>query len=106
MPYLVGYDYHAVAEVSPSDKDPCLPHHAGGGSLVGSYTAGAANKKNISGSGCVEKAVENACRVVIDSQTGEIYNLQFSARAPKSGTAITFSADRIKGQRCVSRASW
>ena len=75
-------------------------------SVIGTQTAYPANTKGISGSGCVEKAVENACRVVIDSQTGEIYNLQFSARAPKSGTAITFSADRIKGQRCVSRASW
>jgi hypothetical protein len=37
--------------------------------------AHAANKKNISGSGCVEKVAKNSCRVVIDSQTGELYNL-------------------------------
>src|SRR5215469_12121292 len=53
--------------------------------------AGATNKKNISGPGCVEKAAENSCRVVIDSQTGELYNLQFTAKTPKSGTAIAFS---------------
>jgi hypothetical protein len=60
-------------------------------SVIGTHTAHAVNKKSISGSGCVEKAVESSCRVVIDSQTGELYNLQFTARAPKSGTAITFT---------------
>jgi hypothetical protein len=66
-------------------------------SVIVTYTALAANKKNISGSGCVEKAAENSCRVVIDSQTGELYNLQFTARAPKSGTAIMFSGRPHKG---------
>jgi hypothetical protein len=65
-------------------------------------TALAANKKNISGSGCVEKAVENSCRLVIDSQTGELYNLLFSAKTPKSGTAIRFSGTPHKGaSTCV-----
>ena len=66
-------------------------------SVVGNHTAHAFNKKNISGSGCVEKAIENSCRVVIDSQTGELYNLQFTAKTPKSGTAITFSGRPHKG---------
>jgi len=65
--------------------------------MAGTHPALAANKGKISGSGCVEKAVENSCRVVIDSQTGELYNLQFNARAPKSGTAITFSGRPHKG---------
>ena len=59
--------------------------------------AGATNKKNISGSGCVEKAIENSCRVVIDSQTGELYNLLFPARAPKPNTAIKFTGTPHKG---------
>ena len=46
--------------------------------------------KSISGSGCVEKAAENSCRVVIDTRTGELYNLLFPAKTPKSGTAIQF----------------
>ena len=69
----------------------------------GTHTAHAANKKNISGSGCVEKAVENSCRVVIDSQTGELYSLQFTARTPKSGTAITFSGRAHKGATACKR---
>jgi hypothetical protein len=52
---------------------------------------------NISGSGCVEKAVENSCRVIIDSQTGELYNLLFPAKIPKTGTAIKFSGTTQKG---------
>ncbi len=46
--------------------------------------------KTVKGSGCVEKAAENSCRVVIDSQTGQLYNLLFPAKTPKSGTAIQF----------------
>lgn len=52
---------------------------------------------NVKGSGCVEKAVENSCRVVIDSQTGELYNLVFPAKVPSSGTAIKFSGTKHKG---------
>src|SRR5271165_4120869 len=47
--------------------------------------------KSINGSGCVEKSTENSCRVVIDTKTGELYNLLFSAKTPKSGTAIQFT---------------
>lgn len=47
--------------------------------------------KPVSGSGCVEKAAENSCRVVIDTKTGELYNLLFPAKTPKSGTAIQFT---------------
>jgi len=53
--------------------------------------------KNVKGSGCVEKAVENSCRVVIDSQTGELYNLFFPAKAPQPGTAIQFSGIKHRG---------
>lgn len=66
-------------------------------SVVSDHTAHAANKKNISASGCVEKAAENSCRVVIDSQTGELYNLLFPARAPKPSTAIKFTGTPHKG---------
>ena len=57
----------------------------------------AASKKNISGSGCVEKVAKNSCRVVIDSQTGELYSLLFPARAPKASTAIKFTGTLHKG---------
>jgi hypothetical protein len=55
------------------------------------------NAKSVKGSGCVEQAVENSCHVVIDSQTGELYNLLFPAKAPKSGTAIQFTGTRHAG---------
>jgi hypothetical protein len=58
--------------------------------------AQAAGNKNIAGSGCVEKAVENSCRVIIDSQTGQLYSLSFPAKTPKSGTAIKFSGTTQK----------
>jgi len=59
--------------------------------------ARASGNRNISGSGCVEKAVENSCRVIIDSQTGRLYSLSFPAKTPKSGIAIKFSGTTQKG---------
>ncbi len=65
--------------------------------LLTSYCAAASaparhssSSKAINGSGCVEKAAEKSCHVVIDSQTGELYNLLFPAKTPKPGTAIQF----------------
>ncbi len=66
---------------------------AGGGGST-SHTAAS---KTVTGSGCVEKAAENSCRVVIDSQTGQLYNLLFPAKTPKSGTAILFTGTRQHG---------
>lgn len=51
----------------------------------------------VKGSGCVEKAVENSCHVVIDSKTGELYSLLFPAKVPKSGTAIEFTGTKHAG---------
>ena len=51
----------------------------------------------IQASGCVEHAVEKSCRVLIDSKTGDIFNLFFSAKVPKSGTAIRFKATAHQG---------
>lgn len=53
--------------------------------------------KAIQGSGCVEKAVETSCHVVIDSKSGNLYDLLFSAKAPKSGTAIWFKGTEHQG---------
>lgn len=53
--------------------------------------------KTVKGSGCIERAVENSCHVVIDSQTGQLYNLLFPAKAPQAGTAIQFSGTPNKG---------
>jgi len=65
--------------------------------VSGAPAAQATNPKTIQGSGCIEKAVENSCRVVIDSQTGELYNLLFSDRTPKTGVAIKFSGVQQHG---------
>ena len=64
---------------------------------AGGSTSHSSSAKTVKGSGCVEKAVENSCRVIIDSQTGELYSLLFSASAPKPGTAIKFSGTPHKG---------
>jgi hypothetical protein len=62
----------------------------------------ASKPKAVQGSGCVEKAVENSCRVVIDSQTGELYNLRFSDRIPAPGTAIQFAGtEHIGASSCA-----
>jgi hypothetical protein len=53
--------------------------------------------KTIQGSGCLEKAVESSCHVLTDSKTGEIYNLLFSAKIPKNGTAIWFKGTEHQG---------
>ena len=53
--------------------------------------------KTIQGSGCIERAVESKCHVVTDSKTGELYNLLFSAKAPKTGTAIWFQGTEHQG---------
>jgi hypothetical protein len=63
----------------------------------GTPAAQASNPKVVQGSGCIEKAVENSCRVVIDSKTGELYNLLFSDRTPKPGTAIKFAGVQQHG---------
>ncbi|HVO63439.1 MAG TPA: hypothetical protein VMT53_21115 [Terriglobales bacterium] len=66
-----------------------------------SVFASATDKKDVKGSGCVEKVAENSCRVIIDSQTGELYNLMFSGGAPRSGTAIQFEGTvRHAGKSC------
>jgi hypothetical protein len=65
--------------------------------VASAKTHHSASSKSVKGSGCVESAAENSCRVVIDSKTGELYNLLFSAKAPKSGTAITFKGTTHKG---------
>jgi hypothetical protein len=57
----------------------------------------AAKSKTIHGSGCIEKAVETSCHVLIDSKTGQTFNLFFSGKVPKSGTAIQFKATAHQG---------
>ncbi len=56
-----------------------------------------AKSGTLRGSGCVENAVESSCHVLIDSKSGEIYNLLFSAKVPKSGTAIQFKGTAHHG---------
>jgi hypothetical protein len=68
--------------------------------LVTSIVANAqspSNPSTVKGSGCLVKAVETSCLVLIDSKTGDTYNLLFSGKAPKTGTAITFSGAEHHG---------
>lgn len=71
--------------------------------LAGSYAAAStqtqhsSSSKTIKGSGCVEKAVEASCYVLLDAKTGENYNLLFSGRVPKAGTAIWFKGTEHNG---------
>ena len=65
--------------------------------FANAQTQQASTPKTIKGSGCVERGVENSCHVLIDSKTGETYNLMFSAKAPKSGTAISFTGTEHHG---------
>ena len=64
---------------------------------AGRPTEHASTPKTVNGSGCIEKAAENSCRVVIDSQTGELYNLLFPAKTPKPGTTIQFTGTSQHG---------
>ena len=71
--------------------------------LVASFVAASAQAQQsskpsaVKGSGCVEKAVETSCQVLLDAKTGETYNLLFSGKAPKSGTAISFKGTEHNG---------
>ena len=71
--------------------------------LVGSCAAAStqtqhsSNSKTVTGSGCVENAVETSCHVLLDAQTGETYNLLFSGKVPKAGTAIWFKGSAHQG---------
>lgn len=65
--------------------------------IANAQTQKASSPKPIKGSGCVENAVEHACHVLIDSKTGDTFNLLFSGKAPKSGTAITFKGTEHQG---------
>lgn len=62
-----------------------------------SQTSHTTKPKVIQGSGCVEKAVEHSCHFVIDSKTGNTYNLLFNAKVPKPGTAIWFKGAGHEG---------
>jgi hypothetical protein len=64
--------------------------------FANAQTQRASSSKTIKGSGCVERGVENSCHILIDSKTGETYNLMFSAKVPKSGTAISFTGTQHK----------
>ena len=60
-------------------------------------TSGQHKAKVIHGSGCVEIAAPGQCRILIDTKTGETFDLLFSTKAPKSGTAIQFKATPHSG---------
>lgn len=60
-------------------------------------TQSASVSKTIKGSGCIENGVENSCHVLIDSKTGDTYNLLFSGKVPKTGTPIRFKGAEHQG---------
>jgi hypothetical protein len=67
------------------------------GTAAAARTQPSAQAKTIQGSGCIEKAVESNCHVLTDSKTGELYNLHFSAKVPRNGTAIWFKGSEHQG---------
>jgi hypothetical protein len=64
---------------------------------AGGQTDQSSGAKAVKGSGCIEKAVETSCHVLTDSKTGDTYNLLFSGKVPKVGTAIRFSGTEHPG---------
>lgn len=60
-------------------------------------TSNHSKPKLVQGSGCMEKGVETSCHVVVDAKTGNTYNLHFSGKVPKSGTAIWFKGEEHQG---------
>jgi hypothetical protein len=64
---------------------------------IGQTSPPAAAPTYIKGSGCVQKAVETGCHVLVDSKTGNTYNLLFSGKVPKSGSAIWFKGTAHQG---------
>lgn len=60
-------------------------------------TAPASPSKTIKGSGCIEIGVENPCHVLIDSKTGDTFNLLFAGKVPKPGTPIQFMGAEHQG---------
>ena len=73
---------------------------------------GTAKPETIQGSGCVENAVETSCHILLDSKSGDTYNLFFSAKVPKTGTAIWFKGTPHQGMttcmqgKAVNVTSW
>jgi hypothetical protein len=57
----------------------------------------AAKPKAVRGSGCIENAVESSCHILVDSKSGDTYNLFFSGKVPKSGTAVQFKGTAHQG---------
>ena len=56
--------------------------------------AGDAAPVTARGSGCVEAGVEEACRILRDLQTREVFNLFFNNTAPAVNTAVAFEGTR------------
>jgi hypothetical protein len=65
--------------------------------FAAAQTQQSSKPKTIQGSGCIEKAVESSCQVITDSKTGDLYNLLFSGKVPKNGTAIWFKGTEHQG---------
>jgi hypothetical protein len=66
--------------------------------IFGAVMVGQTSKpKALQGSGCVQNAVESGCHVLLDSKTGDTFNLFFNSKAPKSGTAIWFKGTAHQG---------
>ena len=57
------------------------------------FIAVAAKAAPVTGSGCVEKGVEQKCLVLTDIKTKKGYSLHFGAKAPNVGTAIEFKGE-------------
>jgi hypothetical protein len=89
--------YHPVTEESALTKILVVVLLAGTCVAASAQTQPSSGTKTIKGSGCVEKAVETSCHVLLDAKTGETYNLLFSGKVPKAGTAIWFRGTEHNG---------
>jgi hypothetical protein len=92
-----AHRYHPVTEESDLRKAQLMVLLISFCSAASSQTQHSSTVKAIKGSGCVEKAVETACHVLIDSKTGDTFNLLFSGKVPKNGTAISFKGTAHPG---------
>jgi hypothetical protein len=64
-----------------------------------SHQSTATDPEIVSGSGCVRKAVEMGCGLVLtDAETKAHFNLFFSGNEPRPGTAIRFSGVSARNQ--------
>jgi hypothetical protein len=101
----VSRRYHPVTEESAVRIQPLVVLLVSCCVVANAQTQPSFGTKSIQGSGCIENAVETSCHVIIDSKTGNTYNLFFSGNVPKAGTAIWFEGTEHQGMTPACKVS-